>query len=47
VAAQLIEPITEAVIAEAIKSGFSWKDLEGSLKDKVFDKLKGFGSSKD
>jgi uncharacterized protein involved in outer membrane biogenesis len=47
VAAQLIEPITEAVIAEAIKSGFSGKDLEGSLKDKVFDKLKGFGSSKD
>jgi hypothetical protein len=47
VATQLIEPITEAVIAEAINSGLSGKDLEGSLKDKVFDKLKGFGSSKD
>ena len=47
VAAQLIEPITEAVIAEAINSGLSSKDLEGSLKDKLFDKLKGFGSSKD
>ena len=47
VAAQLLQPVTEAVIAEAINSGLSGKALEGSLKDKVFDKLKGFGSSND
>ena len=34
-------------LSEAINSGLSGKALEGSLKDKVFDKLKGFGSSKD
>jgi hypothetical protein len=44
VAAQLLEPVTAAVIAEAINSGLNRKDLEESLKDKMFDKLKGFGN---
>ena len=47
VASQLIKPITEAVVREAITRGLGGEDLERSLKDKVFGKLKGFGSSKD
>jgi hypothetical protein len=47
VAGQLLKPITEAVVREVIKRGLGGEDLEGSLKDKLFDKLKGFGSSKD
>jgi hypothetical protein len=47
VAAQLLKPVTEAVIQEVIKQGLGGVDLEGSLKDKVFDKLKGFGGSDD
>jgi hypothetical protein len=37
--------VTEAVIQEVISQGLGGVDLEGSLKDKVFDKLKGFGRS--
>lgn len=47
VARQLLKPITEAVVREVIKRGLGGEDLEGSLKDKLFDTLKGFGSSKD
>jgi len=47
VAAALLKPITEAVVREMITRSLGGEDLEANIKNKIFDKLKGFGRSED
>lgn len=46
-AAALLKPITEAVVREMITRSLGGEDLEANIKNKIFDKLKGFGRSED